>query len=115
MATPVLTILQGCYTGLTNTVSDATRALTILQGCYTGLTNTVSDATQVLTLLQGCYTGHLLGYARISGITVFKIFIWGVTVGYTIGNLVLRRRESRAVKRDFRTYILRYTSPNEKI
>ena len=31
-------------------------------------------------------------------------------VGYTVGNLVLRRRVSGAVKRDFRTYI---TSPNE--
>ena len=30
-----------------------------------------------------------------------------------IGNLVLRRPVSGAVKRDFRTYIRRYTSPNE--
>ena len=34
-------------------------------------------------------------------------------VGYTVGNLVLRRRVSGAVKRDFRTYIRQYTSPNE--
>ena len=34
-------------------------------------------------------------------------------VGYTVGNLVLRRRVSGAVKRGFRTYIRRYTSPNE--
>ena len=34
-------------------------------------------------------------------------------VGYTVGNLVLRRRASGAVKRDFRTFIRRYTSPNE--
>ena len=34
-------------------------------------------------------------------------------VGYTVGNLVLRRHVSGAVKRDFRTYIRRYTSPNE--
>ena len=34
-------------------------------------------------------------------------------VGYTVGNLVLRRRESGPVKRDFRTYIQRYTSPNK--
>ena len=34
-------------------------------------------------------------------------------VGYTVGNLVLRRRVSGAVKRDFRTYIRRYTSPND--
>ena len=34
-------------------------------------------------------------------------------VGYAVGNLVLRRRPSVAVERDFRTYIRRYTSPNE--
>ena len=34
-------------------------------------------------------------------------------VGNTVGNLVLRRHASVAVKRDFRTYIRRYTSPNE--
>ena len=34
-------------------------------------------------------------------------------VGYTVGNLVLPRCASGAVKRDFRTYIRRYTSPNE--
>ena len=34
-------------------------------------------------------------------------------VGNTVGNLVLRRRVSGAVKRDFRTYIRRYTSLNE--
>ena len=30
-----------------------------------------------------------------------------------VGNFVLRRPVSRAVKRDFRTYIRGYTSPNE--
>ena len=34
-------------------------------------------------------------------------------VGYTVGNLVLRRRASRAVKRDFRPYNRRYASINE--
>ena len=34
-------------------------------------------------------------------------------VGCTVGNLVLRRRASGAEKRNFRTYIRRYTSPNE--
>ena len=33
-------------------------------------------------------------------------------IGYTVGNIVLRRRSSGAVKRDFRTYIRRYASPN---
>ena len=34
-------------------------------------------------------------------------------VRYTVGNLVLRRCVIGAVKRDFRPYIRRYTSPNE--
>ena len=34
-------------------------------------------------------------------------------VGYTVGNFILRRRVSGAVKRDFQTYIRQYTSPNE--
>ena len=34
-------------------------------------------------------------------------------VGYTVGNLVLQRHVSGAVKLDFRTYIRRYTSQNE--
>ena len=34
-------------------------------------------------------------------------------VGYTVGNLVFRRRASRAVKRDFQTYIRQHTSPNQ--
>ena len=34
-------------------------------------------------------------------------------VGYTAGNLALRSRVSRAVKRDFRTYIRRFTSSIE--
>ena len=32
-------------------------------------------------------------------------------VGYTVGNLVLRRRVRGAIKRDFRTYIRRYIPP----
>ena len=35
-------------------------------------------------------------------------------LGYTVGNFVLRRRVSGAVKHDFRPYIRRYISPNEK-
>ena len=33
---------------------------------------------------------------------------------YIVGNLVLPWRASGAIKRDFQTYIQRYTSPNEK-
>ena len=36
-------------------------------------------------------------------------------VGYTFGNFVLRCGVSGAVKHDFRTCILRYTSPNDKL
>ena len=36
-------------------------------------------------------------------------------VGYTVGYVVLRRRERGVVKRDFRTYIRQYTSPNENV
>ena len=36
-----------------------------------------------------------------------------VGFGYMIGNLVLRRRASGAVKHDFQTYIRRYASPTE--
>ena len=34
-------------------------------------------------------------------------------VRYTVGNIVLWRRASGSVKRDFRMYIQRYTCPNE--
>ena len=34
-------------------------------------------------------------------------------VGYTVGNLILRRRASGTVKCDLRTYIRRFTTPNE--
>ena len=42
-----------------------------------------------------------------------KLHFGRYIVGYTVENLVLRRRASGAVKREFRTYIRRYTSPNE--
>ena len=42
-----------------------------------------------------------------------KFLLGRYIVGYTVGNYVWRRRVSGAVKRDFRTYIRRYTSPNE--
>ena len=42
-----------------------------------------------------------------------KFHLGRYVVRYTVGNLVLRRRVSGAVKCDFRTYIRRYTSPNE--
>ena len=48
------------------------------------------------------------------GDNCIQIFLLGrYIIGYTVGNLVLRRRASGAVKRDFRTYIRRYTSLKE--
>ena len=47
--------------------------------------------------ILGCTVGNLVLRRRASG----------------VGNLVLRLRASGAVKRDFRTYIRRYTSTNE--
>ena len=49
-----------------------------------------------------------LGYNCIQ-----NFYLGRYIVRYTVGNLVLRRRASGAVKRDFRPYIRRYTSPSE--
>ena len=65
---------------------------------------------------QRCYGRHNVPRKSINhlGDNCIQIFHLGrYIVGYTVGNLVLRRRASGAVKRDFRTYIRRYTSPNE--
>ena len=60
----------------------------------------------IRTILQKCIR---------MGITVFKKFHLGrYIVGYTFGNHVLRFRSRVAVKLNFRPYIRRYTSPNEK-
>ena len=56
----------------------------------------------------------LIGYVYHLGDNCIQNFHLGrYIIGYTVGNLVLRRRASGAVKRDLRTYIRRYTSPNE--
>ena len=49
---------------------------------------------------------------RIRGLLYSK-FSFGEVYRRIYGNLVLRRRVSGPVKRGFRTYIRRYTSPNE--
>ena len=62
-----------------------------------------------------CYFYYVLVTSTYLGDNCIQNFHLGrYIVGYTVGNLVLRRRASGAVKRDFRTYIRRYTSPNEK-
>ena len=64
---------------------------------------------------------NLVTISHTSGWRMFKLgdnciqnfHLGRYIVGYTVGNLVLRRRASGAVKRDFRTYIQQNTSPNE--
>ena len=58
---------------------------------------------------------HASTYIKYLGDNCIQIFHLGrYIVGYTVGNFVLRRRVSGAVKHDFRPYIRRYTTPNEK-
>ena len=53
------------------------------------------------------YQGHL-------GDNCIQNFHYGrYIVGYTVRNLVLLRRASKAIKRDFQMYIQQYTSQNE--
>ena len=44
-----------------------------------------------------------------------KVHLGWYIVGYTVVNLILRRRASGAVKRYLRPYIRRFTSPNENV
>ena len=54
-----------------------------------------------------------MGERHLGDYNIQNFHLGRYIVGYTVGNLVLRRRVSGAVKRDFRTYIRGYTSPNE--
>ena len=55
----------------------------------------------------------IVGFYNLGDNCIQNFHLGRYMVGYMVGNLVLRRRVSGAVKRDFRTYIRRYTSPNE--
>ena len=59
------------------------------------------------------YSQFTLNYIYLGDNCIQNFHLGRYIVGYTVGNLVLRRRVSGAVKRDFQTYIRRYTSPNE--
>ena len=66
--------------------------------------------------MQRCYGRHNVSPKSINplGDNCIQNFHLGrFIVGYTVRNLVLRRCISGAVNCDFRTYIRRYTSPNE--
>ena len=67
---------------------------------------------------QLCYGRHNVSCKSINHLgdidnCIQNFHLGRYIVEYTVGNLVLRRRVSGAVKRDFQTYIRRYTSPNE--
>ena len=55
----------------------------------------------------------LLNIVQLGDNCIQNFHLGRYIVVYTVGNLVLQRRVSGAIKRDFRTYIRRYTSPNE--
>ena len=58
------------------------------------------------------FTIHLPAY-QLWNNCIQNFHLGRYIVGYTVGNLVFRRRTSGAVKRDFRTYIRHYTSPTD--
>ena len=68
--------------------------------------------TGLVTRKLDCCMQTSIGHAT-KGITVFKIFISGGILSDIQSNLVLSRRASGAIKRDFRAYIQQYTSQIE--
>ena len=64
-------------------------------------------------IFKGRQLSHTLAVNYLGDNCIQNFHLGRYIVGYMVGNLVLRRRVSGAVKRDFRTYIRQYTSPNE--
>ena len=52
-------------------------------------------------------------YSKLTFGEVYRWIFFFFIVGYSVGNFVLQRQASRALKCDFRTYIRQYTFPNE--
>ena len=71
----------------------------------------------IVTTLHGSNANQLFNsfenFTKLGDDSIQNFHLGRYILRYTIGNLVLRRRASRAVKHDFRKYIQRYTSPNE--
>ena len=65
------------------------------------------------TRLPDAHTCRIIQCNQLGDNCIQNFHLERYIVGYTVRNLVLRRRASGAVKRDFRTFIRRYTSPNE--
>ena len=83
------------------------------------LLNLISGVKNVIILslqcTQPCYGRHNVSRKSVNRLgenCIQNFQSRRYIVGYTVGNIVLRRRASGAVKRDFRPKIRRYTSPN---
>ena len=72
-----------------------------------------TDENRSLSLLDEDLFTLLKRLTQLGDNCIQNFHLGRYIVGYTVRNLVLRRRASGAVKRGFRTYIRRYTSPNE--
>ena len=69
-----------------------------------------------LLLWHPCCLVVLISYSSLCHLgdnCIQNLHLRRYSVGYTVGNLVLRRPASEAIICDFRTYIRRYTSPSE--
>ena len=98
----------------TNTYGDVGRVknLRIFHPCKRSILQYFRPSLSYHLSLKSLFCLYLSGY-ELEDNCIQNFQLGRYIVGYTVGNLVLRRRASGAVKRDFRTYIRRYTSPNE--
>ena len=67
------------------------------------------------TTWMSCNSLHAWLFTQSGDNCIQNFHMGRYIVGYTVGNLVLRRRARGAVKRDFRTLTRRYTFPNENV
>ena len=72
-----------------------------------------SSAAHIKIIVCVLFHMNMLDQIQLGDNCIQNFHLGRCIVGYTVGNLVLRRRVSGAVKHDFRTYIRRYTSTNE--
>ena len=75
--------------------------------------NQLGISQSIILFCGSLETPHISYCVHLGDNHIQNFHLGRYIVGYTVGNLVLRRRASGAVKRDFRTYLRRYVSPNE--
>ena len=79
----------------------------IVVGNYAGDIMKAIYDTDIAKYMGRClFHSNNMNYLDLGDICIQNFHLWRYIVGYTVGNLVL-------VNRDFRTYIRRYTSPND--